>query len=561
VKPKPLQRLLSSLGLTTKAETEQRATRAYESGYADGNDDPADATTGIAAGGFGYRRISASAREGGISWEDNLSTVWALFQSNPLANRYTELKRDYIAGGAHEIQHGATDDNLGEILDGFWDANKLDEHVPEFALQLFLFGGQCFPVFVRQSDGAVRLGYLDPSEIIEVIPHPDNSMEMWAVVGGPTYNARPWETSSGKRVYRIIREDEGAVIELRVNAQRQGEALRCDLCGGLSHLDREYCEYCNAPLIERYAEAIKIPAKHEGLLVTAEQAVLEPWEARMLKSFGLDEYTGSCFYYRANHVSNQALGYGDLLSVADFLDQWDGTLFALGERELFRDFFGFDVTMEGANDTALRARSQALRKDPPARGQALVHNEKEMWNIFAPDLGQPGSIATSQEQKGDILGSLGIPLAWFGAPGGTHLATAQSQGDPTWRSLRHAQGMIQTMIEEFLNFARDQAIIAGTLPADIDGEITVTMPEMSAKDLGIIAGVLSAVASALLVAQDAGWIDATEGQEVFRKMLSELGVDLEMPEEGALSPPDDAEGDENLRIWKQSYFNKQPVIE
>jgi len=536
------QRVLGRLRLTTqadaKATADQRAKRAYESGYEDGNDDPASGE--IAAGGYGYRRISAQAREGGIAWGDNLNTCWALYQSNPIAKRFTDLKRDYIVGGAHEIQWRAADADLQEILSDFWETNNLDEHVPEFAMQLFLFGGQCYPVFVREKDGFVRMAYIDPAEITEVIPHPENSMEMWAVVAGPISGARAWEVASENRVYRIIRRDERAIIDLEAGEKRA-------------------------------AESIVMRAKHPDLLVTAEQATLQQWEHEMLKDFGLKTYTGSCFYYRANAVSNQSTGYGDLLATADYLDQFDGTLFALGERELFRGFFGFDVTMTGANEEELRARAQAAVKNPPARGQANFHNQNEVWDVFAPELGQAGSVATVQEQKADIIGGLGYPLAWFGSPGGTHLATAQAQGDPTWRSLRYSQGRIQKMIEDFLRFARDQAIIAGAWnPKDIgdgkekDDTITVTMPEMTSKDLGIISSVLSSVAAALFSGVEAEWVTLEEAQEVFRKLLSELGVDLqpavesEELEEDAAPVVDD--GEENRHTW-DSFFERQAAID
>ena len=534
------------------------------------NDDPADATTGIAAGGFGYRRMTAGKRESGIPFSENLQTVWSLYQSNPIGFRSTELKRDYITGSVHEITFKANDDDLQEILTAFWENNSLDERIGEFAMQLFLFGGQCYPAFVKRSDGAVKLSYIDPAEIEDVIPHPENSLEMWAVVVKPSFSAREWEQNLPYRVYRIIRKDDDAVIELVVNAQRVGEALKCNVCGGISHGDAQYCEHCNTPMTDRETEAIVKHSAHKGLYVTAEQATLEPWEARMLQAYGLQEYSGSCFYYRANAVSNQVTGFGDLLPVGDFLDQWDGTIFALGERELFRDFFSFDVTMTDADEAQVRERAQSIRRNPPARGAANVHNEKEVWDIFAPDLGQAGSVATSQEQKNNILAGLGYPQAWFGSPSGAHLATLQAQGDPTWRSLKHDQGKIQVMIETFLEFARDQAIIAGAWNTEsLDGQlkdktIVVTMPEMTARDVTQIGAVISTVTAALTIGTQEGWITDEQAQAVYVKVLSELGADIqEVEEEGAednVETNDDAT--ENDRLWRDSYFSRQaPVSE
>ncbi len=66
-----------------------------------------------------------------------------------------------------------------------------------FTRQLFLWGEQVFPVAVRQSDGAVRLGYIDPADIEMVVSHPANPMERWAVVTRPQQQsaAQPWRPS------------------------------------------------------------------------------------------------------------------------------------------------------------------------------------------------------------------------------------------------------------------------------------------------------------------------------------------------------------------------------
>ncbi len=63
---------------------------------------------------------------------------------------------------------------------------------------------------VRQSDGRVKLNYIDPQQLEDVIPHPFNPTEQWAVIVKPMEGLPAWAGSNiPRRIYRIIREDAG----------------------------------------------------------------------------------------------------------------------------------------------------------------------------------------------------------------------------------------------------------------------------------------------------------------------------------------------------------------
>jgi hypothetical protein len=229
-------RAIEWLGAVNTADLDQRINEAYEAGFFDGNDDPQQGD--FKAGGLGYRRLSDNyVRDGKIDFKRALETAWDLWQKSPIAKRVLSLKRDHIIG--HQASPTTNDEDLLPILTEFWQANGLDKRASEFTMQLFGFGEQCFPAFVRESDGRVRIGYIDPASIVKVIKHPDNALEDWAVVSerhgqGGSYTAE-------KLVYRIIREDEDIVEE--------DEAM---------------------------------PAENEGKLVTAQQAQIQQWELEML---------------------------------------------------------------------------------------------------------------------------------------------------------------------------------------------------------------------------------------------------------------------------------------
>jgi hypothetical protein len=81
-----------------------------------------------------------------------------------------------------------------------------------------------------------------------------------------------------------------------------------------------------------------------------------------------------------------------------------------------------------------------------------------------------------------------------------------------------------------LTFARDQAGIAG-VPVDPEAEITLTMPEMTMRDVQAASAAMSQVSLALVQAVDAGWMTNETAAEAWAKVLSEIGVEIDPVEE------------------------------
>lgn len=478
------ERVISRFGGVSGAESKRRIQEAYRDGRRDGNDDPADSGTGLAAGGFGYRTISGGVREPVVTWEKNLETAWQLKQSHPMINRAGEIQRDYIIGLGVKPQ--ATDPELQQILDDFWADNKMSLFSSELVRQWSDYGAQVVPVFARESDGRARLGYIDPSLIERVIAHPQNAREMWAVVIREQDSTDEWIESVGKQVYRVIRQDDTAVI----------------------------------------SDIVTLPANHPGKLVTAKQARLQPWETTMLKSFSLDEYTGTCAYIRKNADSNQTVGRSDYLQVADTCDQLDMTIFELGEREALANMIFADVAVD-ALPSEVKERARELWEIPPTPGSINVHGITETWNTNSPTLNQTASCETAKLQQGHIAGGVGFPVSWFGRGDETNRATAQAQGDPTWKTLRHDQGIIQAWLLEILHFVRDQAEIAGAYRPDenTDSGIGLPMPEMITKDVVGITSALSGLVGALSIALQDNLITRDSAIDATAKVLAELGIE------------------------------------
>ena len=91
-----------------------------------------------------------------------------LYDSNPMAHRILELTKDFVIGDGYKFK--AEDEAVQEILNNFWNDpdNNWDMKQDTKALELGLWGEQCYPVNVNKHNGHVKLGYLDPGLISQV---------------------------------------------------------------------------------------------------------------------------------------------------------------------------------------------------------------------------------------------------------------------------------------------------------------------------------------------------------------------------------------------------------
>lgn len=137
-----------------------------------------------AAGAFddedkGWRLITGKARRDlSPMAQDHMQKVAAyLWETNPVANRLVELPLAYLL--AEGVKLSCADPEHQQWLNAFWHdpITQMDIRLPTFARELALFGEQCLPTYVNTVNGHVRLGYLDPSLIGDVICDPGNAAQ------------------------------------------------------------------------------------------------------------------------------------------------------------------------------------------------------------------------------------------------------------------------------------------------------------------------------------------------------------------------------------------------
>lgn len=134
-----------------------------------------------AAGAFddedrGWRTITGQAKRDLTPLsQDRMQKIAAyLWETNMVANRLVELPLAYLL--AEGVRLTCKDPEHQQWLDAFWldPINRMAIRLPTFARELALFGEQCLPTYTNAINGHVRLGYLDPSLIAEVVCDPGN---------------------------------------------------------------------------------------------------------------------------------------------------------------------------------------------------------------------------------------------------------------------------------------------------------------------------------------------------------------------------------------------------
>lgn len=135
------------------------------------------AATAGAASDIQWRRLSGNSdRELPVAtWQRQVEVCYWLWKTNPLANWIIETLTNFTAGKG--FTYTAENDDVKELLDDFYydPVNRLDINLEPMVRELKLFGVQCWPVFRAEQTGRIRLGMIDPANIVEILADPMNA--------------------------------------------------------------------------------------------------------------------------------------------------------------------------------------------------------------------------------------------------------------------------------------------------------------------------------------------------------------------------------------------------
>lgn len=172
-----------------------------------------------------------------------------LWQSNLIANRLVELPLAYLLAEGVTLQ--CKNEEHQELLNAFWadPINNWPMKLEGRVRALGLLGEQCYIASVREGDGFVRLGYLDPRQIATVVNDPQNPEQPIGVVTkrdtrGRVYKYRVIVLGEDAELFsentrRIRAEDfpDGEVLLYQLNKFPNGSRGRSDLLGQMDWLD------------------------------------------------------------------------------------------------------------------------------------------------------------------------------------------------------------------------------------------------------------------------------------------------------------------------------------
>lgn len=237
-------RLMEAVGLSPAAAPAPAPAPMREASSAQGTDDA------------GWRRLTG---DGLSNQNDRDLTPMAqdrmqklaeyLWQSNLLANRLVELPLAYLLAEGVKLQ--CKDEEHQKLIDAFWrdPINNWPLKLTPRVRALGLLGEQCYIANVRDGDGFVRLGYLDPRQIATVVCDPDNPEQAIGVVTkrdnrGRQHKYRVVVLGEDADLFsanttRIRAEDfaDGECLLYQLNKFPNGSRGRSDLLGQIDWLD------------------------------------------------------------------------------------------------------------------------------------------------------------------------------------------------------------------------------------------------------------------------------------------------------------------------------------
>lgn len=237
-----VDRLKEAVGITPAPPPPSKPVR--EAASAQSTDEP------------GWRRLSGDGlsnqndRDLSPMAQDRMQKVAEyLWQSNLLANRLVELPLAYLLAEGVTLQ--CKDEEHQKLLNAFWSdpINNWPLKLTPRVRALGLLGEQCYIANVREGDGFVRLGYLDPRQIATVVTDPDNPEQPIGVVTkrdhrGKQHKYRVIVLGEDAELFsenttRIRAEEftDGEVLLYQLNKFPNGSRGRSDLLGQIDWLD------------------------------------------------------------------------------------------------------------------------------------------------------------------------------------------------------------------------------------------------------------------------------------------------------------------------------------
>jgi hypothetical protein len=149
----------------------------------------------------------------------------------------------------------------------------------------------------------------------------------------------------------------------------------------------------------------------------------------------------------------------------------------------------------------------------------------------SPSLNASETDTSARLFRNHILGGGTVPEQIFGGGGDVNRSTGETMMEPFEKVLTMRQKVAKEIITSFGIYVLRQKMFAdGKTEPDLDDgiyDLTVTMPEMTAKDTTKYAAALQQVVTACQIAERAEYLTKTEAMKLIDAIAGRLGVDID----------------------------------
>jgi hypothetical protein len=251
-----------------------------------------------------------------------------------------------------------------------------------------------------------------------------------------------------------------------------------------------------------------------------------------------DRLDGECFYWRNGLILNAMRGQSELLAPADFLDSLDQFMFSQVDRALLQNQVVWDLRLEGASETDIKARIAGLRTELAKPGGIFGHNEKGTLVAASPSFGAYDAGEMQRVLANHIRGSMSLPESWYSEGGNANRSTAGDQTDVAYKTLEAWQTQAKRMFNMLLWYAYDslQAKQEGAgYPKRSEGAVTLSadLTPVRERDMGRAAETAVKLQPALEAAVLAEMLSKRTARKVWLQVVEKIS--------GTGMDPDDEE--------------------
>jgi hypothetical protein len=412
-----------------------------------------------------YRRVGGAKRDlPSVTVNEIRERALWMRQQNPLARRYVDLLRELVTSAEWEVR--AEEEAVQGVLDTFWAGpyNRWPDWLGPYSDVLACTGVLALPVWCNPVDGEVQCLYADPTEIRDILP----------TLGNP----RILKTAIWERKGKDVAAPDPIELTI-VNPVTN----RKDPNYGLLMGDN--------------------PRKGSG-----------------------DKPTG-LLYFRANALPNETQGLSDLSAAIDELANHNEYMAAQLEMAMILGrFIGSIKLVGGQQDAGAVQETRDRYRDTPAFASVNVHNEGEEHTYSAVPTHGADAADRDRMHGNYATASMGIPPHIIrGDMGEGNRAIATQANDPAYLKVAAHIKAVKLVAMYSCQYALDCAKVCGKLPAGVDDAFTITTPQVLKKDLAVGATTLEAASRFLVAAEQREWLSRSHAQELFVRLLPELGAD------------------------------------